>query len=186
MTRQEFLEESQQWDWDDLINFCNEMGCSLCEDVYDEDARDECIDSRLEDLVYNEGWREIKNYLDDIPDGSDYYERDDWDDWCCLDGDDLEDRISDVVDWMDRNGLWDDEYDEEEEEECCDGTPFTEDEEDETPIEDEDIPISELLIACNKGLKSIDEERTKEEEVLNESFVEFVAEVKVRATVERG
>lgn len=183
MTRQDFLEEFQHWDWDDLINFCNEMGCSLCEDVYDEDARDDCIYSRLEDLVRNEGWRDIRSYLDDIPEGSDYYERDDWDDWCCLDDDDLEDRISDVVDWMDRNDLWDEE---DEEEDYSDETLFTEEEEDETPIEEEDIPISELLVACNQGLKSIDEERTKQEEALNERFVEFVAEVKVQAAVERG
>lgn len=150
MTREEFLTESQSWDWYELMSFCEEMDCMLCKDIYGEDERDEYIDDYLEDIVRTDNWRDVRDFLNNLSDDYEFYERDDYGGWHALDDGDLITRIRDVIEWMDGRDLWDEEGEEEE------------DEEDATPIEDEDISISELLVACNKGLKSIREKQAAE------------------------
>lgn len=88
MTRIEFLGNVN--DWPELIEFCNDMGCRYCDDVYFEK---------------------------DIHSGYDYYRCDNLGNWEGLDDFDFADYKNDVLGWMDGNAYWDD-FDEEPMENC--------------------------------------------------------------------
>ena len=45
MTRNEFLDTVN--DWYELIEFCNDVGCSYCDDVYSEESMNDDINERL-------------------------------------------------------------------------------------------------------------------------------------------
>ena len=71
MTRQYFIDNINYWS--ELLEFCSDEDCDVCEDIYSEDARDDCIDEELVDMARNNNWREMYNILDSIPGGYDYY-----------------------------------------------------------------------------------------------------------------
>lgn len=70
MTRNEFLDNVN--DWYELIEFCNDMGCSYCDDVYSEESMNDDINERLADWACEYTWQELLSKLDDIPSGYDY------------------------------------------------------------------------------------------------------------------
>ena len=120
MTRQQFIDEVNEWQ--ELINFCNDEGCSCCNDVYSEEDRDDYINERLVDMARNaDSWSELLDTLSDITTGYDYYRRDDYGEWCGLDDYEFDDYKDDVLEWADDQDIWED--DEEE--------PLPEDDEDE-------------------------------------------------------
>lgn len=183
MTRQEFLEASEDCGWSDLVEFCNNEGCDYCDDVYDEYDRNEYVDERLvEDARECGNWQEFKDILNSIPTGYDCYRRNDYGEWVGLGDDDLSQYIEDVIEWMDRNDQWDEEEFDDGEDDTCDDNDYDE-EEDLTPIEYEDISMSELLTACNRGLKSIGDANAAAEQADKDNFDEFVAEIKGTVTV---
>lgn len=143
MTRQEFLDEVGCWD--DLIDFCSEYGCNDCVNIYSESARDDEIDENLYAIVRECGWREVLSVLQarDEESGYDYYLKNDYGEFEGLN--DYEDFTSykDVVlDWGDVNDIWD----EEEEDDDEDSQQYdAEYEEDDIPLEAEDISFEELF-----------------------------------------
>ena len=84
MTRNEFLDTVN--DWYELIEFCNDVGCSYCDDVYSEESMNDDINERLTDWAQECTWQELYSRLDDIPSGYDYYRCNDYGDWESLDG----------------------------------------------------------------------------------------------------
>lgn len=175
MRRQDFIDNVTTWS--ELIIFCYNEDCDICEDIYSEEARDEDVDNNLVDLARNHTWQELLDILlHDIPTGSDYYYRGDWGDWHEADDDLFEDRKQDVIDWMDDNGYWDDEDDEDEDEEIFDAidTEFPDDEEDLEPIEPEDISFTDLFTSCSQKLKTIEDTQEQEAQEETENFDSFV------------
>lgn len=65
MTRNEFLDTVN--DWYELIEFCNDVGCSYCDDVYSEESMNDDINERLTDWAQECTWQELYSRLDDIP-----------------------------------------------------------------------------------------------------------------------
>lgn len=165
MTRNEFFDEVTSWG--ELIEFCLNNGCNgYVEDVYSDDGRDDYINENLVDWAQEESWRDLRDRLDDIETDYDYYEYD-YGDWRGLDDDDLQDRMEEVAEWCDRNGIWEDDEEEpvdeedpidEEDDSAEDAEPNSEtDTEDQTPVEDEDCPLDEFLFAGIGCVKSITE-----------------------------
>lgn len=114
MTRDEFI--SDVLTFDELISFCREEEIyDIIDDVYDEDARDEYINDELYEYISENGWRTVRDALDDIPTGYSFYERVGWIEFAPLDDEDLDDFKGQVVNYMDRNNLWDEDEDEVEE-----------------------------------------------------------------------
>lgn len=186
MTRQEFIDDITTWS--ELRNFCWDTGCSICDDVYDDEDKDSYFNERLRDMAHDaDDWRDLKSQLDDIPDGYDYYIQDDYGEWYEADDDEFDRHKDDVLEWGDDRGEWDD--DEEEDEEDYDEEPAPEeDTEDEEPVEEEDVSIAELFTTCNSKLQKIDADteaaaKAAEEEA-EEAFNDFCAEVGVTVTVE--
>lgn len=162
MTRAEFFENVTSW-WE-LKDFCDEQRCSLCDDVYDDEARDDYINEYLSEWARNENWYDLRVRLDNLETGYEYWRLDDYGDWTGLDDDDLDNMKDEVAEWVDDYGDWDDDEEEVDEEE--DEEPF-DDEEEEPPIEDEDCSLGELFAASATRVKSIAEdelEKAREED----------------------
>lgn len=109
MTRQEFIDDIL--DMSDLYNFCaNTRGYDhVIEDIYAEDALDDFVNNEV--INYTD-WRDLYNFLDDIPTGYDWYRIDCYGDITGIDDSEFEDIKSDLLDELDS-----DEWFEEEEEE---------------------------------------------------------------------
>lgn len=172
MTRQEFEDIST---WRELIDFCNDYSCSYCDDVCSEDVRDSYINYSLEYMARENNWTNLRDTLNDIPTGYDYYRKNDYGDWYGLDDNDLEDYKSDIFDWADENGIFDD--DEEDGEE-----PWYVDDEEFTPPK-ESISITDLIKSCNSKLQKINDDAEREAEEDKKAFRAFVGEVEVTGTM---
>lgn len=165
MTRQDFINDVN--DFDELISFCNDYECDLCEDVYDESARDEYIDDNLRDMASNaDGWQSLLDTLRYIPTGYDYYRRDDYDDWEGLGDYEFEQYKQDVLEWADDNDIW-----EEDEEEALP----EDDDDDEEFVADEPMSIGELMGVCSSQLQQIGTDKKAETAADDEAFEVFVA-----------
>lgn len=183
MTRREFVEGVDYWS--ELLDFCNEQGCSICEEIYDSGGRDDLINELLYDWVRSYGWQDIYNKLDNIPDYGDYFRYDDYGDWDCVD-DEFDSYKSDVLAWMDNGGYWD-EDDEEVDEEDDDEGEFEEYEEE---VSEEDFSLDELFKCCKVDLSTIDtqiqlekEMQIKEEEDALEEFANGLNELGVTVRI---
>lgn len=172
MTRAEFFENVTSW-WE-LKDFCSEQRCDLCDDIYDEEGRDDYINDCLMDWARNDSWTELLSRLEDIPTGYDYYRYDDYGDWVGLDDGDFDEIRDEVAEWMDDNGYWDDDEEEanDDEEEAFD------DEEDAEPIDDEDCSLGELFDGSVARIQAISEEEleaARETERALQDFLSFTS-----------
>lgn len=111
MTRGCFIENVNSWS--ELIDFCYDEDCDLCEDIYTEESKDEEVDEQLADWIDDYSWREIYNMLEEIPTGYDYYYQDDSGDWYEADDYLFDERKEKVLQWMDEGEYWDDDEDDE-------------------------------------------------------------------------
>lgn len=140
MTRTQFYEEIT--DFGDLLDFCRDEDCCICEDVYDESDMDEMVNDRVADYMRNGGsWYDLKDELDGVPQGYSYYRDENGSfDWAILYDDDFESYRDDVAEWMSENGYWDEE--EEEDDEAEEEVDLME-----NPA-DEDFSAIELFTSC--------------------------------------
>lgn len=176
MTREEFIENVTCWS--DLISFCDNEGCSYCEDIYDEYAKDEYFDDCIVDMARNaDGWADLYRELDEIPTGYDYYISDDYG-WHGADDDDFDEYKSDVLSWGDDREVWDeeeeDEFDELLDEEDEIDEAHEEDEDDEVELE-EGCSLGELFTSSATKLQTIEIEAEKEREREEKFFEQFLA-----------
>lgn len=155
MTREDFQMDVNSWY--DLRAFCNEYGCSVCEDVYSQEEMDEEIDSNLVQMARDASdWQELYSKLEDIPDGYDYYIKNEDGEFSGADDYDFDDYKANAFDWGEDEGIFedeeeeDDDYEEELEEikEHCDP-------DDEYEVGNEDIPIADLFVVPKNGDRGI-------------------------------
>lgn len=133
MTRDEFVEEITSFG--DLIAFCHRYGyVDLIDYIYDRDAMAETImmDIQLDYLGCNT-WTELRDRLDEIPD-CDWYDIE----WGYEEAD-FDCKKAEVLAYLDHDGFWDDENDEED-----DKTSVSDEAEDddEQPLE---VDTSEMM-----------------------------------------
>lgn len=170
MTREEFIENIACWS--DLISFCDDEGCSYCEDVYDEYAKDEYFDDCIVDMARNaDGWSDLYRELDNIPTGYDYYICDDHG-WHGADDDDFDEHKSDVLSWGDDREVWDEEeFDELLDEE--DVIDEMQEEEEDMELE-EGCSLGELFASSATKLQTIEIEAGEEREREEKFFEQFL------------
>lgn len=176
MTRNEFIEDVNCWS--DLIDFCCDYGCDYCSDVYDDEQKDDYFDEILIEMAENaSSWQELRESLNDIPTGYDYYIQDAYGDWSGADGGDFDEHKEDILYWADNCEIWDEEdADEEyEDERSCD---VDDTDEDLTDEEFEDgCPLGELFMSCTSSLQTIKiaaEQERKQEEL---EFKQLISQV---------
>lgn len=181
MTRNDFIEDITSWY--ELIDFCNDEGCEdYVEDVYSEDSYDDYINEEVRDRVRQDGWQDILSWLQNLPDGYDYYIRDDYGEWRGADDDDFESIKRDVIDYMDDGEYWDDD----EEEEPVSNETYA-DPEDAIPVEDEGVSFAELFTACNSKVQKLKSkaiaDAAAEERAEETAFDELCVSVGISVTV---
>lgn len=170
MTREEFIDDiTTMWE---LLDFCEEHGCYVCEDVYSDEAYNDFINEDIVEWARNETWENLLSILQDLPTGYDYYRRDEYGDWYGVDSYDFDSYKNDVLSWGDDNCEWDEPEEEEGEEET-----FEADNEDECVSEQEPFLLTELLSECYKShsaIKTDGQEMFADEE---EDVLEDIAEL---------
>lgn len=184
MTRAEFLDNIN--DFYDLAQFCSDEGLSIMEDVYSDDARDEYIDDDLTEIARNYTWREMRDYLQNIPTGSDWWVRDDWGDWCSIDNDfaqwknDVLEEADDIArsngwdNWFDTDDE-DEEYDEDEQYAIYDEEEHEPDD-DEEEEDDDGLPVismAEFFCASAQTFVDIQNQIEVEEKMEKEAAEQF-------------
>ena len=144
MTRSEFEDNVNTW-WE-LIDFCREIDCDVCDDIYDEDYAYDRINDSAQDWIREDGWEYAADKLSEIPRECEYYyynydngNYEEADDYLF---DDFKDR---VLNYCDRYDEWDEveEEDSVEEEE-----PIKAEEDNEEEIKEE-FCIDELFSSCS-------------------------------------
>ncbi len=167
MTRSYFLDYVT--DWDELIGLCRDEECGICEDIIDDDELDEYVRSDIENTNYS--WRDIRDFLQSILTGYNYYRCDGSFDYVAMGDSEFEDYKNRVLEWMDDGGYWEAEEDEEEEEE--EPEPQLE----EPPVAEEDFSVSDLMGMCGAELVTIrqaaERQRVAEEEALGDMSLLF-------------
>lgn len=109
MTRSEFIS------WNptigELIDFCNSNDIDALCDIYDEDERDDKIWEEINE--FDGTWSSLASYLDQIPCGYDYYEKDDsmWFEYVGIENSDIPDLKNRIIEEADSLEIWDDERD---------------------------------------------------------------------------
>lgn len=131
MTRREFVEDVTTF-WE-LIEFCQNEGIAVCDDIMDADYADDVLNEKLREF---DDWKDAVEYLRDIPQGCEYYCVDGYGNYEDADGmfDDYKEDVLDVMDDLDR---WDEDDEDDEEDDEEDECPETE-AVDETMNQDDD------------------------------------------------
>ena len=170
MTRAEFLDNIT--DWSELKEFCSEWDCDCCDDIYDEDERDEKIGEDIDEYACDYSWDSLRDLLNDIPSGYDYYCRNSAFSWEEADDEMFERYKSDVCDWADDGGVWDE--DEEDEDIFEEEDDIFAEESDETPVEDEDFSVGDLIGMCSVAFVTIQKDNMRKIQEDKRAFDEFV------------
>lgn len=179
MTREEFIDDITNFS--ELKEFCYDFDCELLDDVYDQESMDDDINAWIDDNHRDYSWDELRDDLNDIPTGYDYYVQTGVLEYEGLDITDFQSYKNDVIEWCDENEIWEDEEEEDEEPawwqpEECDEPLFDEDEDDDDPaVEDEDFGVGELFAVCIVSFSDIVEEQEKREREEAEAFSGLVA-----------
>lgn len=152
MTRDEFIRGVSTWG--ELIDFCHEYNCDVCEEIYDEDAMDDEINYAVSEYAGNYSWYELRDKLSEIPTGYNCYRRNDRFDWDALGNDDFEEYKDSVIEWMDDGGHWDeDDEDEEVDFFAAVAEVSGEGEQEQTP--NEDFTVGDLIGMCSMAFATI-------------------------------
>lgn len=161
MTRQEFLDSVN--DFGDLIDFCSDEGCDYCENIYYEDSFDDLVNDCVSGWARDMGWRDLRDRLDDIPSGYDWYDTSD--EWRGLDDDDFRAYKDDVLEWGDDHDIWDvpDEDDEEIDDFEDDGI-FEEDEDDDYEEPEDGCSFEELFAASSSTIQKVATDESDDDE----------------------
>ena len=148
MTREEWIDSME--DFDDLRTWCIDNGVfeDTMYDIYDDYE----VDDQVNDDVANcdDSWSNLRDYLNDIPTGYNWYRRDGSFDYVGLTHSDFLDLKQEVLDYLDEYGGYFD--DEEEEEEDLAPFEMPEDHEEELePEPDLEAPEFSAEILCQIG-----------------------------------
>ena len=141
MTRDEFIEEINSFS--DLINWCSENNCDVCSDIWYCDSYDEWVSQKIEELGSDgSSWQYIRDRLNSMESGFDWYRMDRYGDFVGIDDDDFEDYKDAALEWGDDTDIWD---------ARTRRTTFhtDADPEDAVPIEEEDISIDDMFASSN-------------------------------------
>lgn len=120
MTREQFIEQYNSFD--ELYDFAQDNNLyDFFDDYFTEDGLDEFINDKMADMTRYESWTTVRDYLDEVPQGYDWYRIDQYDgNFYGVDAEDCENIKQQILEALDEEGdFWeeeaDDEVDEEEE-----------------------------------------------------------------------
>lgn len=119
MRREDFVNEMTSWG--EVTDFCVEAGLDdLIDDIYSSYNMARSMDEDIPEYLQHNDWDELKDALNNIDEGYDYYRRYGFMEWTGLDDySDLDDFVQEVKEYIDDNcpDLWDSDEDVDEDEE---------------------------------------------------------------------
>ena len=172
MTREEFegIENLSE-----LLDFCRNYDCDIYDEIFDDDGYHDCIDEEINNMVQHDSWEQIRDYLDELPYGYDYYRQTEFDGWEGIDEySDFDNIKNEVRDWAEEEEIFDEEDEQEdgqENDEPCSEVAECEEEE---PEPDEPFTLSELVTVCKSSVQKIEDKYEKESEPAKVSDTEHV------------
>ena len=172
MTRSEFIDNITEWY--ELKDFCNTFDCDVCEDIYDDDDYDDCVEDDVRDVVGECSWREIRDCLCDLPSGYDYYRRNGNLDYDGMGDDDFEDYKEQALEWGDDYDVWEDE----EEEDYAEDDDFldsTEEPDEEESVKEEDFSVGDLIGMCGVVFVAIQNNEAEKQKEDDEAFAQLLS-----------
>lgn len=109
MTRESFIENYNSFD--ELYDFASDNSLyDIFDDYFTQDSLDEYVNERIADMTRYESWEEVRDYLNSIPEGADWYRMDQYDgEFYAVDGNDCDDIKSQILDALDEDDFWDEE-----------------------------------------------------------------------------
>lgn len=171
MTRQEFIDDI--CDMDDLYRVCSDADVlHLFECYYDASSFDERVEQCLCEDIPNVGWREAVGYFyNEMPDYgySWYFWPDDGSSPTGVGDYEFENLKSEVLEYLDDGGYFDEEYDEYQEPEPQE----EEEEEDDRPDFEDDIDFMDFTSGNDEFLGSITEEPAETTDAISVDVVEI-------------
>lgn len=171
MTREEFFEMCTSFG--ELVDFCNEEDLDeLIEDVYSDGALDDYLnDYYYERMSNGSSWYEIRDEMNDVPTGYDWYIMDyNYGEIIGCGDCEFEDLQNRIVERMDEDELWDEPEPESEEPEYEE--PCVPDEEAEEVDIGELISLNQTFIITATKKKEEPEAEPEDEEDLSELLCE--------------
>lgn len=150
MTRDEFLEQVDCWDA--LLEFDRDNGYGYFDNIISNDEMYERVEGQISEALAHLSWTEIRDYLDGISDEYNFYRDCSDDEWFGFYGvdDEFDECLEEFVNYMDDNGYWDAEEDDEHESD--------DDEHTEAPaFESPDITIEGLVEICRADVQHLSE-----------------------------
>ena len=141
MTREEF--HNTITDFASLYELCCSMSrCYIMEGIYDQSGLDDYINDQIEYWARDQSWDELRDQLNDIPTGYDWYRVDDYGDIFSVEDEFMEYK-SEVEEWMEDNDYFDEDDDDDyEEPERPSYVPVPEDY---VPVAAEDVSFDDVL-----------------------------------------
>ena len=93
----------------DFIDFCNDEGIweDVVADFLEEDSYDDAVQEDINEYYY--GWHDLRDSLNNLPTGYDWYRRDGMFDYVGLDDSDLDYYLDDLERYLDEIGWFTDE-----------------------------------------------------------------------------
>lgn len=171
MTREEF--EGIEY-FDDLMAFCSNYDCDIYNEIYDDACYHDFIDEDIRDMVRCSSWEQIRDYLDELPYGYDYYRRTD-DGWEGINEySDFDEIKNEVRDWAEEEEIFDEEDEEEDGQENDEPCSEVFECEEEEPEPDEPFTLSELVTVCKSSVQKIEDKYEKESEPVKVGDIEHV------------
>jgi hypothetical protein len=148
MTRSEFIQNIETLS--DLFEFCNDNDITeITEGVYSDDELQSYIADEARDYIREYGWVDLRDALDNIPCGYDFYRNTGYMQFDTIDGDEFDGLKEETLRLCDENyDIWD----EEDEDEIT--YVYTEEqtqESDEEQIPDESITSSDLFAFAHQA-----------------------------------
>ena len=122
MRRAQFIREYENASVDALICFCSDADLyELYEDFISDESLDEMMNSRFRDMIDEQPWYEVRDYMNDVPQGYDWYVVNNFEgEVYGADDDDARRLYNDIIAYFDHNEIWEDEVDEEDDDSCED------------------------------------------------------------------
>lgn len=109
MTRSEF---DSICNFSGLKDFCYEYSCDILDNVVEDCDLDGLIDEDIREALCSEYWYAIRDRLNDIPDGGEWYARRDRLEYDILREEDFDVYLDEVLAWAELNVIFDEDEDE--------------------------------------------------------------------------
>lgn len=137
MTRQEFIDEVENID--QLLSVAADYDYEF-DEVYTEDQYDDEINDQLRN---DDGsWKDVRDWLNNLPDGSDFYVKDRWGEWEGRGYGEIDDLKEQFLNWADEVG---EVFEEEDDEEYDEEFPDDSEPEAEEPEPEPDLTLDDIL-----------------------------------------